>query len=183
MLNVGTAHVGEFGSTDGDRGWPSASSSRRCPAHGTAVLNADDVRRRRDGRVDRRLGAAGSDAGSDADVTASGVALDDEGRPSFRLHTPSGSADVAHAAGRRAPRGERARRGGDRHRAGLDVDVIAAALSAAGRAQPMAHGGAPPPGRRHGDQRRVQRQPGQRAGGAARTRRGRAWWPDLGRAR
>jgi UDP-N-acetylmuramoyl-tripeptide--D-alanyl-D-alanine ligase len=41
VLNVGTAHVGEFGS--GQRSPPpSPSSSRRCRLDGLAVLNADD---------------------------------------------------------------------------------------------------------------------------------------------
>ena len=130
VLNVGTAHVGEFGS-------PAAIAAAKrelvtaLPADGTAVLNADDpyVVAMADATMAPVLwfGAAPG-----ADVTASGVALDQDGQPSFRLHTPAGSADVAlqlvgehHVANALAAAAVA-------HRVGLGVGAIADALSAAG---------------------------------------------------
>ena len=53
VLNVGKAHIGEFGSQEHDRAWPRASSSRRSRRDGRAVLNADDPLVRRDGGAHR----------------------------------------------------------------------------------------------------------------------------------
>ncbi|MEE3852150.1 UDP-N-acetylmuramoyl-tripeptide--D-alanyl-D-alanine ligase [Gordonia sp. LSe1-13] len=67
------------------------------PVDGLAVLNADDER--------VAAMAERTDAGvltfgltSSADVSASGVVVDDELRASFRLHTPWGDADIALGA-------------------------------------------------------------------------------------
>jgi UDP-N-acetylmuramoyl-tripeptide--D-alanyl-D-alanine ligase len=83
VLNVGKAHVGEFGSQD-------AIASAKCELvealgpDGVAVLNADDPRvaamaGRSRGRV-LRFGT-----GADADVRLTEVRLDSGGRPGFRL--------------------------------------------------------------------------------------------------
>jgi len=90
LLNVGSAHLGEFGSREAiaqAKGELLEGPSR------LNVLNADD----------RLVLAQASRAGGaivtfgttrDADVRAEGLELDDDGRPRFRLVTASGSAEV-----------------------------------------------------------------------------------------
>jgi UDP-N-acetylmuramoyl-tripeptide--D-alanyl-D-alanine ligase len=96
VLNVGTAHLGEFGSRDviaatkGElvEALPGAADG------GVAVLNADDERvaamAARTGAEVVTVGLRGS-----ADIRAEDVRLDGEVRASFRLVTPRGEADVA----------------------------------------------------------------------------------------
>ena len=65
-------------------------------------------------------------------VTASGVVLDDEGRPGFRLHTPAGDADVRLQLVGEHHVGNALAAAAVAHSVGLGADEIAAALSAAG---------------------------------------------------
>jgi UDP-N-acetylmuramoyl-tripeptide--D-alanyl-D-alanine ligase len=92
VLNVGTAHVGEFGSRE-NIARAKAELPRAVPAEGLSILNADDplVRAMADGLASRvqLVGVA-----QDADVRASDVVLDDRGRPSFTLVTPAGARPV-----------------------------------------------------------------------------------------
>ncbi|MDT3400020.1 UDP-N-acetylmuramoyl-tripeptide--D-alanyl-D-alanine ligase [Streptomyces sp. B1866] len=95
VLNVGTAHIGEFGGREaiaaakGElvEALPEAADG------GVAVLNADDplVRAMAD-RTKARTVLFGEAA--DADVRAADVALTGQGRPRFTLHTPTGCGDV-----------------------------------------------------------------------------------------
>ncbi len=92
VLNVGLAHVGEFG----DRGSTAAAKAEIVEAlrpDGVAVLNADDplvapMATRSRGEV------VLFGAGPRAEVRAVGLVLDDMARPSFVLHTPQGDAAV-----------------------------------------------------------------------------------------
>ncbi|MCT2593379.1 UDP-N-acetylmuramoyl-tripeptide--D-alanyl-D-alanine ligase [Streptomyces sp. N2-109] len=95
VLNVGAAHIGEFGSRQGTaqakgelvEALPSAEDG------GVAVLNADDpLVRAMAARTSARLLLFGEAA--DADVRAENVRLTDQGRPAFTLHTPTGYSDV-----------------------------------------------------------------------------------------
>ncbi len=98
VLNVGSAHVGEFGSraaiaeAKGElvEALPAAADG------GVAVLNADDplVRLMRS-RTSARVVTYGEDG--DADVRADDVALDDSGRPSYDLVHGTGRARVSLA--------------------------------------------------------------------------------------
>ncbi|KOV54720.1 UDP-N-acetylmuramoyl-tripeptide--D-alanyl-D-alanine ligase [Streptomyces sp. AS58] len=97
VLNVGTAHIGEFGSRE-TIAQAKSELVQALPADGLAVLNADDplvaaMAAKTPARVMRfGLGTAGRDR--EADVWAEQVHLDGEGRPSFTLHHDGGHAEV-----------------------------------------------------------------------------------------
>jgi UDP-N-acetylmuramoyl-tripeptide--D-alanyl-D-alanine ligase len=93
VLNVGTAHVGEFGSKE-NIALAKSELPRAVPAEGVSVLNADDplVRAMAHG-LDSRVVLVG--LAPDADVRAEDVVLDDRGRPSYTLVTAQGSARVS----------------------------------------------------------------------------------------
>ena len=91
VLNVGSAHLGEFG---GREQIAQAKGELVEAARTAAVLNADDplVLAMRS-RTDRPVLTFGT--GPDADVRADDVELDERGRARFRLVQRSGSADVS----------------------------------------------------------------------------------------
>ncbi|GAA4845238.1 UDP-N-acetylmuramoyl-tripeptide--D-alanyl-D-alanine ligase [Kitasatospora terrestris] len=92
VLNVGTAHVGEFGSKEAIAE-AKGELVEALPADGIAVLNADDpLVRAMASRTKARVVLFGESP--DARIRATGVRLDDTGRPSFTLTTPAGSATV-----------------------------------------------------------------------------------------
>jgi UDP-N-acetylmuramoyl-tripeptide--D-alanyl-D-alanine ligase len=92
-LNVGHAHLGEFGSRDAIA-VAKGELVEALPPDGVAVLNADDHRvRAMADRTKARVVLVGTAA--DADVRAADVTLDAAGRPSFTLVTPAGKAAVA----------------------------------------------------------------------------------------
>jgi UDP-N-acetylmuramoyl-tripeptide--D-alanyl-D-alanine ligase len=92
VLNVGSAHLGEFGSREAiarTKGELVAA----LPVDGVAVLNADDPAvAAMAARTAARVVRVGR--GADAEVRAADVTLDAAGRAAFRLITPSGAADV-----------------------------------------------------------------------------------------
>ncbi|MGN6302504.1 MAG: UDP-N-acetylmuramoyl-tripeptide--D-alanyl-D-alanine ligase [Angustibacter sp.] len=92
VLNVGSAHLGEFGSVEGIAEAKSEIVQALEP-DGLAVLNGDDqrVRAMRE-RTRGRVVLVGRSA--DCAVRADDVTLDDEARASFLLVTPEGSAPV-----------------------------------------------------------------------------------------
>ncbi|MGQ0841066.1 UDP-N-acetylmuramoyl-tripeptide--D-alanyl-D-alanine ligase [Actinokineospora sp.] len=95
VVNVGTAHLGEFGSR-ADIARTKGELVEKLPADGVAVLNADDplvaaMAERTAARV-VLVGAA-----EHAQVRATDVELDDQARASFRLVTPAGEARVTLA--------------------------------------------------------------------------------------
>ncbi|WP_320067068.1 UDP-N-acetylmuramoyl-tripeptide--D-alanyl-D-alanine ligase [Micromonospora sp. RTGN7] len=92
VLNVGVAHLGEFGSVE-NIALAKGELVESLPADGLAVLNADDplvdaMADRTSARVVRYGEAA------HADVRAGDVTLDGRGRASYTLITPEGSAAV-----------------------------------------------------------------------------------------
>jgi UDP-N-acetylmuramoyl-tripeptide--D-alanyl-D-alanine ligase len=90
VLNVGTAHLGEFGSREGIA---QAKGELAEAASDVAVLNADDpLVRAMAGRAKSRVVLVGT--AGDADVRAEDVQLDDQARATFRLVTPRGAATV-----------------------------------------------------------------------------------------
>ncbi|MBP2324010.1 UDP-N-acetylmuramoyl-tripeptide--D-alanyl-D-alanine ligase [Kibdelosporangium banguiense] len=92
VINVGTAHVGEFGSREGIAK-TKGELVEALPEDGVAILNADDpLVRAMASRTRARVVLVGESA--DAQVRAENVTLDDEARASFTLVTPQGDADV-----------------------------------------------------------------------------------------
>ncbi|SFO28676.1 UDP-N-acetylmuramoyl-tripeptide--D-alanyl-D-alanine ligase [Geodermatophilus obscurus] len=83
VLNVGSAHLGEFGSAE-VIAQAKGELVEALPEAGTAVLNADDPRvAAMAGRTRARVVTTGR--GGDADVRATGVTLDDGARARFTL--------------------------------------------------------------------------------------------------
>ena len=100
VLNVGHAHAGEFGGLD-QVARAKGELAEALPPGGVAVLNADDPRvaamaRRTSARV-VTFGLAGAGGEPGPDFRASGVRLDELGRPAFTLQTGAGSAPVRMA--------------------------------------------------------------------------------------
>jgi UDP-N-acetylmuramoyl-tripeptide--D-alanyl-D-alanine ligase len=83
VLNVGSAHLGEFGSPDGVA-QAKGELVEALPEDGTAVLNAEDPRVL--GMASRtRARVVTTGQGPDADVRGTGDALDEQGRATFDL--------------------------------------------------------------------------------------------------
>ncbi|WP_067832433.1 UDP-N-acetylmuramoyl-tripeptide--D-alanyl-D-alanine ligase [Actinomadura kijaniata] len=129
VLNVGTAHVGEFG---GREAIAKAKGElvEAVPPGGTAVLNADDPLVR--AMADRTAGEVVMFGRSpEATVRAEDEGMDEFGRARFTLVTPEGSAPVGlrlvggHAVANALAAAAAARA------AGLPVTAVAAALSRA----------------------------------------------------
>ncbi|MFF0314516.1 UDP-N-acetylmuramoyl-tripeptide--D-alanyl-D-alanine ligase [Micromonospora sp. NPDC005252] len=92
VLNVGTSHIGEFGSQD-NIALAKGELVEALPADGLAVLNADDPRvDAMAGRTRARVVRYGE--APDADLRAEDVTLDERGHPSYTLVTPEGHVPV-----------------------------------------------------------------------------------------
>ena len=93
VLNVGTAHVGEFGTREAI-GAAKAELVQSLPAAGFAVLNADDpIVAGMAGQTRAHVIQVGRS--DQADVRATGISLDLQARASFTLVTDHDSAPVA----------------------------------------------------------------------------------------
>jgi UDP-N-acetylmuramoyl-tripeptide--D-alanyl-D-alanine ligase len=133
VLNVGTAHVGEFGSQEAIAR-AKGEIVEALPADGTAVLNADD---RLVAAMAPRTAAPVTTFGTTGDVAWRALDLDELGRASFELghagewHAvrlrQSGAHQVLNAAAAAAMA----------LAAGVPLDRAAAALSAADASSPM----------------------------------------------
>lgn len=92
VLNVGSAHLGEFGDRD-TTARAKAELVEALPAHGTAVLNGDDqLVRAMAEKTEATVLMVGESV--HADIRAEDISLDDHGRPAFELVTPEGRALV-----------------------------------------------------------------------------------------
>lgn len=134
VLNVGTAHIGEFGGREqiAQAKGELVEDLPTAVEGGVAILNADDplVRAMRD-RTKARTVLFGES--EQADVRAENVRLTTEGQPSFTLHTPTGCSDVTlrlygehHVSNALAAAAVA-------HELGMPVSEIAEALSEAGQ--------------------------------------------------
>ncbi|MEU0137715.1 UDP-N-acetylmuramoyl-tripeptide--D-alanyl-D-alanine ligase [Streptomyces sp. NPDC006296] len=130
VLNVGSAHIGEFGSREAIAR-AKGELVEVLPADGAAILNADDpLVRAMASRTKARVLLFGE--APDADVRGENVRLTDDGRPAFALHTPTGCSDVTlrlygehHVSNALAAAAVA-------HELGMSVTEIADALSGAG---------------------------------------------------
>lgn len=92
VLNVGSAHIGEFGSREAIA-QAKGELVEALPADGVAVLNADDELV--SAMASRAAGRVLTFGASAADVRVEVIGTDDLVRPRIRLSTPLGAADVA----------------------------------------------------------------------------------------
>ncbi|MFE1949025.1 UDP-N-acetylmuramoyl-tripeptide--D-alanyl-D-alanine ligase [Streptomyces sp. NPDC059524] len=130
VLNVGTAHIGEFGGRE-QIAEAKGELVEALPADGTAILNADDpLVRAMASRTRAKVLLFGEAA--DADVRAENVRLTENGQPAFSLHTPTGCSEVTlrlygehHVSNALAAAAVA-------HDLGMSVEEIALALSEAG---------------------------------------------------
>lgn len=132
VLNVGTAHIGEFGGREqiAEAKGEMVESLPPADEGGVAVLNADDpLVRAMATRTKARVVLFGES--DEADVRAENVHVDGVGRPSFRLRTPTGCSELTlrlygehHVSNALAATAVA-------HELGMSVDEIALALSEA----------------------------------------------------
>ncbi len=128
VLNVGVAHLGEFGSREGIA-QAKGELVEALPSDGLAVLNADDpLVAAMAGRTSAPALTFGGSVR--ADVRVSDLELDDLGRPRFRLTTPGGAADVALPLAGEHQAMNAAAAAAVAHHAGLRPDRIAEVLGA-----------------------------------------------------
>jgi UDP-N-acetylmuramoyl-tripeptide--D-alanyl-D-alanine ligase len=129
VLNVGSAHLGEFGSREAIAR-AKAELVQAVPEDGAAVLNADDplVRQMAEHAIAPVLMFGES---VHADVRADDVHLDASGRAAFTLVTPTGSAQVSLALVGVHQVSNALAAAAAAHALGLAPEPIAAALSAA----------------------------------------------------
>ncbi|MET9519863.1 UDP-N-acetylmuramoyl-tripeptide--D-alanyl-D-alanine ligase [Streptomyces sp. NPDC002994] len=133
VLNVGTAHIGEFGGREqiAEAKGEMVEALPTADAGGIAVLNADDqLVRAMASRTKARVVLFGEAA--DADVRAENVRLTENGQPAFSLRTPTGCSDVTMRLYGEHHVSNALAAAAVAHELGMSVDEIATALSEAG---------------------------------------------------
>jgi UDP-N-acetylmuramoyl-tripeptide--D-alanyl-D-alanine ligase len=133
VLNVGTAHIGEFGGREqiARAKGELVESLPPSEAGGAAVLNADDpLVRAMASRTKARVILFGES--DEADVRAENVRLTESGQPSFSLRTPSGCSDVTMRLYGEHHVSNALAAAAVAHELGMSADEIATALSEAG---------------------------------------------------
>jgi UDP-N-acetylmuramoyl-tripeptide--D-alanyl-D-alanine ligase len=130
VLNVGTAHIGEFGGRE-QIAEAKGELVEELPETGVAVLNADDpLVRAMSSRTKARVVLFGE--ADDADVRAENVRLTGQGQPAFTLRTPTGCSDVTMRLYGEHHVSNALAAAAVAHELGMSVDEIALALSEAG---------------------------------------------------
>ncbi|KUN03796.1 UDP-N-acetylmuramoyl-tripeptide--D-alanyl-D-alanine ligase [Streptomyces yokosukanensis] len=130
VLNVGTAHIGEFGGRE-QIAEAKGEIVEGLPEDGAAILNADDpLVRAMAPRTKAKVVLFGESA--EADVRAENVRLTDSGQPAFRLHTPSGASDVTMRLYGEHHVSNALAAAAVAHELGMSAQEIATALSEAG---------------------------------------------------
>ena len=130
VLNVGTAHIGEFGGRE-QIAQAKGELVEALPEDGTAILNADDpLVRAMASRTKAKVILFGESG--EADVRAENVRLTDSGQPSFSLHTPSGCSDVTMRLYGEHHVSNALAAAAVAHELGMSAEEIATALSEAG---------------------------------------------------
>jgi UDP-N-acetylmuramoyl-tripeptide--D-alanyl-D-alanine ligase len=130
VLNVGTAHLGEFGSREAIAA-TKAELPQAVPSSGVVILNVDDsaVAAMADKTAARVLRVGRSPG---ADVWAGPVTLDALARPRFTLHTAEAHIDIALAVHGDHQVSNALCAAAVALECGADLEQLAAALSAAG---------------------------------------------------
>jgi UDP-N-acetylmuramoyl-tripeptide--D-alanyl-D-alanine ligase len=130
VLNVGTAHLGEFGSREAIAA-TKAELPQAVPSSGVVILNVDDtaVAAMAESTAARvvRVGRT-----QDADVWAGPVTLDALARPRFTLHAAGGQIDIALAVHGDHQVSNALCAAAVALECGASLDQVAAALAAAG---------------------------------------------------
>ncbi|MEB3034967.1 UDP-N-acetylmuramoyl-tripeptide--D-alanyl-D-alanine ligase [[Mycobacterium] nativiensis] len=137
VLNVGTAHLGEFGSREAIAD-TKAELAQAVPASGVVILNVDDsaVAAMADKTAARVVRVSRSEhaAGGPADVWAGPVLLDELARPRFTLHAGTGEAEIALGVSGDHQVGNALCAAAVALECGATADQVATALAAAGPA-------------------------------------------------
>ncbi|MFE9579762.1 UDP-N-acetylmuramoyl-tripeptide--D-alanyl-D-alanine ligase [Nocardia sp. NPDC006044] len=129
VLNVGTAHLGEFGSREAIAK-TKGELVQALPPSGLAVLNADDQQvAAMAARTTARVVTVGQAEG--ADLRATDIRLDDAARAGFTLHTPVGSIAIQLAVHGEHQVGNALSAAAVALECGADLDTIAQSLSGA----------------------------------------------------
>ena len=130
VLNVGTAHIGEFGGRE-QIAQAKGELVEALPEDGAAILNADDpLVRAMASRTKAKVILFGES--DEADVRAENVRLTDSGQPAFRLRTPSGASDVTMRLYGEHHVSNALAAAAVAHELGMSAEEIATALSEAG---------------------------------------------------
>ena len=130
VLNVGTAHIGEFGGRE-QIAQAKGELVESLPEDGAAILNADDpLVRAMASRTKAKVILFGE--ADEADVRAENVRLTDSGQPSFSLRTPSGASDVTMRLYGEHHVSNALAAAAVAHELGMSAEEIATALSEAG---------------------------------------------------
>ncbi|MGW3116359.1 UDP-N-acetylmuramoyl-tripeptide--D-alanyl-D-alanine ligase [Streptomyces sp. NPDC001107] len=130
VLNVGTAHIGEFGGRE-QIAQAKGELVESLPEDGAAILNADDpLVRAMASRTKAKVLLFGET--DEADVRAENVRLTDSGQPAFTLHTPSGASDVTMRLYGEHHVSNALAAAAVAHELGMSAEEIATALSEAG---------------------------------------------------
>ncbi|MBB5917972.1 UDP-N-acetylmuramoyl-tripeptide--D-alanyl-D-alanine ligase [Nocardia transvalensis] len=127
VLNVGTAHLGEFGSREAIA-QAKGELVEALPPSGVAVLNADDPNV---AAMANRTGARVVTVGqsSEADVRATDVVLDDDARARFTLHAKGSRIDIRLAVHGEHQVGNALSAAAVALECGADLETVARALS------------------------------------------------------
>ncbi|MDX3798658.1 UDP-N-acetylmuramoyl-tripeptide--D-alanyl-D-alanine ligase [Streptomyces sp. AK04-3B] len=133
VLNVGTAHIGEFGGREQIAQAKGELVESLPPAAdgGVAILNADDPLVRAMASRTKAKAVFFGESG-EADVRAENVRLTDTGQPAFSLHTPSGCSDVTMRLYGEHHVSNALAAAAVAHELGMSAQEIATALSEAG---------------------------------------------------
>lgn len=132
VLNVGTAHLGEFGSREAIAN-TKAELPQAVPASGMVILNVDDTAvAAMAGKTAARVVRVSREPGSEVDVWAGPVALDGLARPRFTLHAGGGQVEVALAVHGDHQVGNALCAAAVALQCGAGLDQVATALAGAG---------------------------------------------------
>ncbi|WP_405162283.1 UDP-N-acetylmuramoyl-tripeptide--D-alanyl-D-alanine ligase [Nocardia sp. NBC_01499] len=129
VLNVGTAHLGEFGSREAIAK-TKGELVQALPPSGLAVLNADDPQvAAMASRTTARVIAVGQS--DNAEVRATDIRLDGEARAGFTMHTPVGSIAIQLSVHGEHQVGNALSAAAVALECGADLDTIARSLAEA----------------------------------------------------